>query len=180
MKKLMKNIKLMIAVSTMLAMFAIAPVVYGGISWTGIDPILMIDGHQYNVRFEWPSEFDCAFTGPMELEVKVPPDVSAELIEESNGNFGGCSQETVTTIVVDKRLKNKLKFAGFVHGASNFDVNIKVDVDGMFITEAHGLANRVVKLMDVFMDWPYDEQGDPLVGDGETEYTFEKTKGKKK
>ena len=32
MRKLVKNIKLMVTISTMLAMFAIAPVVYGGIT----------------------------------------------------------------------------------------------------------------------------------------------------
>ena len=39
MRKLIKNLKLIIAVSTMLALFAVAPVVYGGITWSGIDPI---------------------------------------------------------------------------------------------------------------------------------------------
>ena len=50
MKKLVKNIKLMVAVSTMLVMFAIAPVVYGGITWSGFDPIFYVDGTKFNVR----------------------------------------------------------------------------------------------------------------------------------
>ena len=99
MKKLVKNIKLMVAVSTMLVMFAVAPVVYGGISWTGIDPILYVNGTKFNVRAELPSEFICSLSDDIEIVVTVPEDASVEFISESSSDFGDCEVETDTEIV---------------------------------------------------------------------------------
>ena len=40
-------------------MAVVVPGIEAGHKWSGADPILMIEGHQFNVRIEWPEEFDC-------------------------------------------------------------------------------------------------------------------------
>ena len=46
MRKLMRNVKLVAAASAVLAFMVAAPVVYGGLRWTGFDPELQVGGHK--------------------------------------------------------------------------------------------------------------------------------------
>ena len=100
MKKWVKNIKLMIAVSTMMAMFAIAPVVHGGITWSGIDPIFLVKGHQFNVIIKWPEQYTCSIEDPIKVKIRVPEDSSYVFISESSDDVGDCGspQRTITKV----------------------------------------------------------------------------------
>ena len=49
MKKRMRNLKLAAAASAVLMFLIAAPVVYGGLRWTGFDPELEVGGHKVNV-----------------------------------------------------------------------------------------------------------------------------------
>lgn len=144
MKKWMKNIKLIIAVSTMLAMFAIAPVVYGGISWTGIDPILYVNGTKFNVRAELPTEFICSLSGSIAITITVPGDASVDFISESSSDFGDCEVETDTEIVRDYGLKNKILVQAFFPADQSFPVKLKIDRDGAMVAVYEGFSNEVV------------------------------------
>ncbi len=144
MSKLMKNIKLMVGVSTMLVVLAVAPVVYGGTKWSGMDPILMIENHQFNVRPEWPSHFDCSFTGPIQITVAVPEGASVELLDESSFDLSDCKVETDTVIVTDSSLRNKVRFEAFFPSGESFDVKLKIDRDGELVAVYLGLSNQVI------------------------------------
>ena len=142
--KRMKSLKLTVAVTTMLAMLAIAPMVYGGISWTGIDPILYVDGTKFNVRAELPSEFICGLTGPIAINITVPGDASLEFISESSHDFDGCVVETDTEITRDYSLTNKVRFQAFFPADQSFPVKFKIDRNGEMVEAYDGFSNEVV------------------------------------
>ena len=97
MKKWMRNIKLIIAVSTMLAMFAIAPIVHGGISWTGIDPIFLVKDHQFNVIIKWPEQYTCSIEDPIDVTIRMPKNSPYVFISESSDDVGDCGPPQPTT-----------------------------------------------------------------------------------
>lgn len=144
MKKLVKNIKLMVAVSTMLVMFAIAPVVYGGITWSGFDPIFYVDGTKFNVRAELPSAFICSISGPIEIGVTVPAGSRVKFISESSYIFDGCEIETNTRIFRDHDLKGRILIQAFFPAYESFPVRLKVDRDGVMVAVYEGFSNEVV------------------------------------
>ena len=144
MKKLVKNIKLMVAVSTMLAMFAVAPVVYGGITWSGFDPIFYVDGTKFNVRAELPSAFICSISGPIEIGVTVPAGSRVKFISESSYIFDGCEIETNTRIFRDHDLKGRILIQAFFPAYESFPVRLKVDRDGVMVAVYEGFSNEVV------------------------------------
>ena len=143
MRKWMRNIKLIIAVSTMLAMFAVAPVVYGGITWSGIDPVIFINGQKFNVRVEWPSAFDCSISGPINITVTTPRKALVEFISESVDEFSGCLVETNTEIISSAK-GSKTTFEAFVPSAESFEVRLKIDRNGELVAVYEGLSNELV------------------------------------
>ena len=94
--RLTRNLKLMAGLGAVLVMFAAVPVVHGGMSWTGIDPIFNVNGHQFNVWIEWPSQYDCDIE-EIEVEVKVPSDFDYEFVSESSEDLGCGSLVTTET-----------------------------------------------------------------------------------
>ena len=144
MGKWIRNIKLMVAVSTMLAMFAIAPVVYGGLSWTGIDPILYVNGTKFNVRAELPSAFICSISGPIEIGVRVPAGSRVKFISESSYIFDGCEIETNTRIFRDHNLNGRILVQAFFPADESFSVKLKIDRDGKMVALYQGYSNEVV------------------------------------
>ena len=144
MRKWMKNIKLIIAVSTMLVMFAVAPVVYGGITWSGIDPIFYVDGHKFNVRAEWPSAYNCSISDDIKIVVKVPAGSKVKFISESLHVFEGCEIETNTKIFRDHNLRNRILVQAFFPADESFSVKLKIDRDGKMVAMYQGYSNEVV------------------------------------
>ena len=149
MRKLIKNMKLIVAVSTMLAMFAAAPVVYGGISWTGIDPIFMVNDQKFNVKIEYPSAFDCDIDGLVEVRVEVPQNAKTQFIAESSGNLSGCTQKTRTKIVENKNLKDRVNIMARISSSETFPVRVRVAVDGTLARSAIGRSNEWVKVKSI-------------------------------
>lgn len=87
MRKLAKNLKLTVAVTTMLVMFAVAPVVYGGISWSGIDPVFKVDGHRFNVYIEWPEHKTHFIDGLIDVDIWYPKGADVEFVSEAYDTF---------------------------------------------------------------------------------------------
>ena len=176
MRKWMKNIKLMVAVSTMLAMFAVAPVVYGGITWSGFDPIFYVNGHKFNVRAELPSEFICSLSGSIAIDITVPGDATVDFISESSYEFSnGCEVETDTEIVWDDSLSEKvLLFRAFFPADQRFEVKIKIDKDGEMVAVYEGFSNEVVTGKAVKFNGGGSGTDSVLTDDyDETVYTYE-------
>ena len=141
MRKWMKNIKLIIAVSSMLAMFAIAPVVHGGITWSGIDPIFLVNGHQFNVYIEWPSQYTCTIQGPIEVDVRVPNNAPYAFIMESSDDVGGCGSPQFTETKVDFDNRDNVEVKTEVHSAQVFPVRVLVYLDGLLVRTYEGMSS---------------------------------------
>ena len=171
----------MVTISTMLAMFAIAPVVYGGITWSGIDPIFTVDGHRFNVRIEFPIEYSCDVDGPIDVKVAVPAGAHGKFIMESAGVFGDCLQVTHTTLVRKDNYVNKIAVGVRVNTDEEFRVRVKVDLDGIWVKSTEGDAGKWVVARNIRYD-SADEGGlglDPALenrGDGYN-YSYEDDQG---
>ena len=174
MKKLVKNIKLMVAVSTMLVMFAIAPVVYGGITWSGFDPIFYVDGTKFNVRAELPSAFICSISGPIEIGVTVPAGSRVKFISESSYVFDGCEVETNTRIFRDNDLNNRILVQAFFPADQSFSVKLKIDRDDKMVSVYQGYSNEVVTGKWISLNANNGSTDPVLTADyDETAYTYD-------
>ena len=145
MKKWMKNLKLMAAVSALIALFAVAPVVYGGVTWSGIDPIFEANGHTFNVFVEWPSGSECSITGPIFVEVH---NKDASFIGESSKPFA-CDDSTVTveTDTLFRRIGGPHNFVVTqmrVPASESFPVRLKVYRDGVLEGVCEGQSQESV------------------------------------
>ena len=125
--KQVKPLKIWAIVLAFAVFFAAGSVVYGGLRWTGIDPVLIVDGKQVNIVVYVPTVNcdDGDLTGPIKVEVKVPRRVSVELIRESEG----CGTETVTTTMHHR--KDTINVAVNVKSKENFPVRVHILVEKM-------------------------------------------------
>ena len=94
-----RNLKWMVVVSALLVLVATAPVVSAGRRWSGIDPVLQVNGDQFNITVFWPEEFDCYIDG-IDFTVTVPRGADAEVLDESTGEFacGDGSYNKIETV----------------------------------------------------------------------------------
>ncbi len=161
MKKLMKNVKLMIAVSTMLAMFAIAPVVHGGISWTGIDPIFLVKDHQFNVIIKWPEQYTCSIEDPIDVKIRVPEDSSYVFISESSDDVGDCGspQRTITKAKFGGK-GGEVKVKARLDSEFDFPFLVEVYLDGELISDQMGDSNGWTKDAKVKFAQGHDDDDD--------------------
>ena len=141
--KIMKSLKLTVAVTTMLAMLAIAPVVHGGISWSGIDPIFFVKDHKFNVVIKWPEQYTCTIEDPIEVKVRVPEDSSYMFISESSDDVGDCGspQRTVTRVKFVES-NEKVKVKARLKSEFDFPFMVEVYLDGSLIATQMGESNR--------------------------------------
>ena len=119
------------------------PVTYAGVSWTGVDPVFKVNGQQFNVWIEWPSEFTCNVKSPIAVTVRAPRDASVQFVSESEGNFG-CGVITKTSTEIDRNGSNKVHISAQVESDSSFQVNVKVYVNGELVRTYSGASNDTV------------------------------------
>jgi hypothetical protein len=132
----------------MAAMLFVAVVVPGtseaGKKWSGADPMLTVNGEQFNVRVEWPSEFDCDIKGDISLKVFVKKGSAVNFHSESTGIFNGCEVTTKTKVV--SSLKNdSIGVETRMKAREDFPVKTKVDQNGYWIAEFVGTSNEVFR-----------------------------------
>ncbi|MCI0439864.1 MAG: hypothetical protein L0177_12140 [Chloroflexi bacterium] len=156
----LRNVKLIAALSALVAMFAVAPVVHGGILWTGIDPIVKTRESLVNIWAEWPAGNECAITGPITFKVEAD---RGQLLSESARAFpcgdGAVMVQTKTTVQDARR--GKLNVAEvFMPASSDFPVRARVYVDGELKLTCEGVSNSPFTCGSVELD------GTPAKGPG--------------
>ena len=124
----------------LLVMMLAVPIAHGGVLWSGIDPIFRVADHQFNVRIEYPSQYDCSIDGDIKVVVKVPKSVDHVFLSESKGNLSGCSQLT-HTYFEKSRAKDHITVRVEVRSDEKFPVKVKVDMDGEWVAVAEGDSN---------------------------------------
>lgn len=158
MSKWMKNLKLMAGVGVVLAMFAAVPVVYGGLSWTGIDPVLVANEHTMNVWVEWPTGRECDITGVISVDVHG----ADELISESAESFA-CGDDTVfpqTATTVHQSWQPYFFWVQRVRvpASESFPVQVKIYKDGVLATTCEGYSNSDVGCWPVYVGESEDDE----------------------
>ena len=154
MRKLMRNVKLVAAASAVLAFMVAAPVVYGGLRWTGFDPELQVGGHKVNITIFAPTGRWCDVEGPVDVRVWVPKGTDARLVSESEGDDGGCTVVTSTTIGERGR-------HGVIVGVKaetddpmqRFPMKVEIEVDDELVEDScRGSVNKWIKCDPVELD----------------------------
>lgn len=128
-----RKLKWLVAVAVVVAMGAFAPIVYGGLKWSGIDPEVDVDGHQVNVTVAVPPGQWCNIDGAIKVEFLVHKKASATLVAESVDTDGSkCGAHTSSSI----KHKKGSKLEGKVY------VTVVVEAeDGKFPVEVLVVAN---------------------------------------
>ncbi len=137
----MKNLKLFAAVSVLAVFLAAGSVVYGGLSWTGMDPVIRLsDGTIVNVDIAVPPESWCLIDGPIDVQIAAP--AGATLIDEQ---YGPCGVTTVTELVVgvDGILLVTAKPVTFTK-KDNFPIEVMISVNGVEQATCTGQSKRGV------------------------------------
>ncbi len=99
----MRNLKLLSALFAFAVFLAGGSVVYGGLSWTGMDPEILVDGQKFNVYVEWPEGDVCLIDGPIDVDFWYPKGTDAnhievELVMETDASFP-CDHSSNSSLV---------------------------------------------------------------------------------
>ena len=98
----LKYLRLAAVVSTLVVMFASVTVVYGGLRWAGMDPIVNLDDSQINITVFWPPEHTCSIDDPIKIGVIYPADITyAQRTASIQGNRLQVELPPATTITLD-------------------------------------------------------------------------------
>ena len=92
-----RSLKLIGVVSAMLAVLVGASVVYGGLRWSGFDPIVNVDGVKYSLNVAVPPDKWCDIARPISVKFYVPRGAQTELVEEFVGGEEFCGVTTETS-----------------------------------------------------------------------------------
>ncbi len=149
MKKLGNRLKLTLGLSVaVLVLLAVAPVVHGGLSWTGIDPVLLANGHTLNVWVEWPTGRECSINGPILVEVHA----RATLLAESMETFNCATKDNIistATMVKAIGIPSQFKVEHvFVPSTQVFPVRVKVYKDGELGAVCESRSNQLTASLD--------------------------------
>ena len=142
MTKMKKQLKLMAIVSAFAVFMAAASVVYGGLSWTGIDPIITLsDGSEVHVDIGVPPGQWCKVDSPIQVTVTVPPGILS-VVEQD----GPCGVTTETTVVVGS--VGEIGVSATVNttkGKAKFRIEIMISHEGQELNTCSGKANGTVE-----------------------------------
>ncbi|MDP7534922.1 MAG: hypothetical protein QGI88_14265 [SAR202 cluster bacterium] len=156
----MKSLKLLSVMFVFAVFLAGGPVVYGGLSWSGMDPIIGLpDGRIVNVDFSVPPGTWCKIDGPIDVKIRAPH--GSKLIEEQVG-LCGVPTDTVMTYSRDDTFSVQARF-GTVNRSENFPFQVMISVDGEEQATCAGQAKRgvscTVELDDDLADSNSNAQG---------------------
>ena len=142
MTKQVKQLKILAIVSAFAVFFAAASVVYGGLSWTGFDPVIRLKGGAIlNVDIAVPPGKWCNIDGPIHVTVEAPK--GAKLLKEQTGPC-----DVTTSTVVKNGAADKVEVTVVVktsNGKGKFPVEIMISHKGQELVTCTGKANSEVE-----------------------------------
>ena len=142
MTKTAKQLKILAIVSAFAVFFVAASVVYGGLSWTGFDPVIQLsDGTIVNVDIAVPPGQWCNIDGPIHVTVIVTE--GATILEE---HIGPCGVTTATTLIDGDGGEIEVKaVVKTSNGKDKFPVGIMISHKGQELVTCTGKANSEIK-----------------------------------
>lgn len=142
-----QGLAFLVALALALAWWMAPGVASAWLSWTGIDPVITLDGgHQVSVRVEWPANFTCTIQGPIEVEVMVPDGLGAGVMVESSSQFPCRTLSTQTSISVkgDGGGDNEIDIAVKLKAGPEFPVKVYLFLDGQQVGVVEGSSQGAV------------------------------------
>lgn len=166
-----RRIKLLAGASAIMAALVVAPVVYGGGRWSGMDPELRVNGEKVNVWVEWPTDMTCE-VGNIKVQVLAPLLANVQLVSESSGSFtcpDGTTRRLETHTTIEKALVKAINVSATVESldlsaqaslsldgglsldtslnaeVSEFPVNVRVYKNDTPVRDCTGMSNLPVE-----------------------------------
>ena len=151
----LKHLRLAAAIPALIILFASATVVFGGLRWIGMDPIVTLDDAEVSVYVQWPGQHTCSIDGPIEIGVNYPTGISdAQLVSESQSQFG-CSGtgglvvelETATALQESPDTPSnadKVIVTTLLTSSETMPVKVEVTLDGEVIRKCAGKSNHLI------------------------------------
>ena len=133
------------AASVVLTFLVAAPVVYGGLRWSGFDPaIRLADGTVVNIEIGMPPGQWCQIDGPIGVMVSVPQGSGAAVVFEQPATESNCYVTTSTTI--DEGNTDGAAYVGVdVEAKGNFPVDVVVSINGAEVRTCSSKAGDTVQ-----------------------------------
>ena len=94
----MKKLKLLVGISALMMLVLSAGVAHGGGRWSGIDPVVMVDGHKMNILVSATNKDWCELES-VDVKLILPQGSDYTFMGESYYGSADCAVSTVTTIV---------------------------------------------------------------------------------
>lgn len=121
----MKKLRLLAIALVVAGFFGATTVAYGGLTWSGIDPVLKVGNHDVNIIVYIPAEIcEQGDVEAMNVRVDVPKGLHATLLSESEG----CGTATETVLRRSKGKNLKVRFAA--ESDEDFTVKVGIIIDG--------------------------------------------------
>ena len=92
-----KGLRLVVIVSTVLMVLAGASVIYGGLRWSGFDPIVLVDGTEYSLTVAVAPGHVCRLSEDVQVTFHVPEGARNKLVSEQDV----CNVSTSTSFEED-------------------------------------------------------------------------------
>ena len=122
-----RRLRVLVIIPVFAVFMAAASVVYGGLSWTGLDPEILVDGDSVNIIVYVPAD-DCN-SGEIQritVRVEVPRGAATSLVSETTG----CSNQVATETSIINNLKAGIKVSVNVKSANRLQVDVGIIVNG--------------------------------------------------
>ncbi|HAL47396.1 MAG: hypothetical protein FI707_01445 [SAR202 cluster bacterium] len=153
----MRNLKLLSAIFAFAIFMAGGSVVYGGLSWTGMDPEVELPGNRgtVNVVFAVPPGTWCKIDGPIDVDIKAPS--GSRLVSEQMGQCGVTTDSQMTYGDSDS-FSVRARFRT-INKKDNFPFQVMISVDGVEQATCAGRARRGVSC-EIELDDDDDDDDD--------------------
>ncbi len=150
----MRNLKLLSGLFVFAVFLAGSSVVYGGLSWTGMDPVVKLsDGRIVNVELAVPPDAWCSIQGPVKVRIKAPS--GSALVAEQ---LGPCGVTTSTKPTERDDDSISVKVYRLKKGkAPRLPLEVMISVDGEEQATCAGNTKRGVSCS---IDLPDDDDDD--------------------
>lgn len=141
-----KRLKWATVLPAILIMVFSVTAVYGGLRWSGIDPVVNLDDHTLNITAQWHSETLCSVNSDILIDVYHPAGVYANVVTESTAEceVDGELVEVSTVTNTHVTNSNKVTVTGLVSSDTNMPARLLLDLDGKHIRTCGGQANTLI------------------------------------
>ncbi|MCH8108714.1 MAG: hypothetical protein IIB15_01160 [Chloroflexi bacterium] len=141
----------MVIPAAMMLLLLSVPIVSAGGRWSGINPILAVNGDRINIWLGWPTGKECMvdYAG---VFVHVAHGVDVQFISESSEVFiceNGYTPTIRTETVYDKGLGNVVRVEAIAYSSEYFETNTEVYLNGKIKSRCRKFTSELMSFAPV-------------------------------